>query len=233
MPDFCQANDNYGELPSMGRAYCAPVAASNVLFFLSRSGFQNLIAEDTPEGQYKLIKLLGSKDYMKTSDKTGTEPIDLMKGLEKYVVETGYDVLVLWRGWHKGGNYTTGDIATPDWVSKKLEESFKAILHIGWYKHDAEKDLYERKSGHFVSVYGIKLLEDGNYEIKFHDPSIRSGIEPKEENCITAVIDSGKLSKWDKYPERDAIGHYKVSGIKLKEGTDTAIIDGTILFKVF
>ena len=121
-PDFCQCDKRYGSLPKEGKPYCGPTALSNVLVYLDRQGFLNLLLQEDPtaQNQFNLIKLLGSKKYLNTSPKAGTEPIDLMRVLEKYVKEKGYETSIKWKGWTKGGSYTTGAIPDSIWLRDEL-----------------------------------------------------------------------------------------------------------------
>jgi hypothetical protein len=213
-PDFCQEDSRFGALPGNGKAYCGPAAISNILIY------KNIGSE---KDQFQLIKLLGSKEYMNTT-RYGTEPINLIQGLKKYLREKGHDVNINWQGWQFGGHYTTSQI--PD--LNLLKNPNGSILQIGWYKYNSEKDFYERISGHYLTVINYK----NDNAVIVHDPSIRSGIESKDEYCKFTKINSGTLSNWHEYNIREANGYYKIEGIKFKEGADTAIVDGIFSFLI-
>ena len=229
MPDFCQGDKRYGKLPDDGSSYCGPVALSNILIYLDRTNCPDLIPGEklSKRDQFTLIKLLGSKKYIQTSPKTGTEPLALMRGLIKYASNKGYKISIKWKGWHDGRNYSTGEIPDQNWIAGEIKDFSNAILHIGWYKYDVKKDFYKRIGGHYVSV--VRIKDD---KIIIHDPSIRSGIGPKDEYCRFVPIKSGTLSKWHKYKARPAKGYSKIEGLKIKEGADVAIVDGAIVFSL-
>lgn len=229
IPDFCQGDKRYGNLPYKGEPYCGPTAVSNILVYLDKRDFLNLLPAENPDGfaQFNLIRLLGTEKYMNTMLKTGTEPIDLMYGLEKFVNEQGYKIKIKWRGSHYGGNYSIGEIPDIEWLHKELKENNFAILHIGWYTHNPQKDFYRRIGGHYVTVVGSK--GDG---LIIHDPAVRSGTIPKDEYCTFKKLKSGILSSWQSYKERPAIGYSKLEGIKVRKDADAAIVDGVVVFKL-
>ena len=230
VPDFCQGDTRYGALPNKGESYCGPAAVSNVLVYLDKTSYPKLVKEDSNslETQFELIKQLGSKEYMDTTGK-GTEPINLMRGLTKYIQQKGYIPSVEWRGWTTGDEFTVGQIPTTEWIKQKLSLAYNVVLQVGWYKYDPKRDFYKRISGHYVTL----VKHEGANEFVFHDPSIRSGIKPHSEHCSFIPISSGTLSMWDKYAERSASRYLKVDGIKLKEGTNAAVVDGAVAFRVY
>lgn len=234
IPDFCQGDKRYGILPEQGKPYCGPTAVSNLLIYLDKNGFVKILETDRPDNQdqFKLIQLLGSAKYMNTKINSGTEPLDLMKGLEKYIREKEYDISIKWKGWTNGSRYFIGKIPDKDWIINETVQRSNLVLHLGWYKFDPDKNFYKRIGGHFVTVAGIKGT-DGWQKLIIHDPAIRSGIKPKNEFCDLVPLDSGTLSEWDKYSPRSAKGYLKLEGIKIKEDADLAIIDGALAFKLF
>lgn len=235
MPDFCQSDKRFGEIPGNGKTYCGPTAVSNILMYLDKNGFNNLVenTSDIYKDQVNLIKLLGSQNYMKTDIKNGTEPYELMKGLEKYIQDKRYDIKINYRGWMHGGEFIIDRHPSPQWIVNEIKNSSNAILHIGWYKYDKEKDYYKRVSGHFVTIKNFTGKDtDQDLKIYIHDPALRSGINSSSEECKLVLINSGKLSSWENYHERPAKGYYKLDGIKIKENADFGIIDGIISFKI-
>lgn len=221
IPDFCQAK--------VGNVYCGPTSVSNILIYLDKNNFQNLLPIKNPSSkdELSLIKLLGSDNYMKTSLETGTEPFDLMKGLEKYVTEHSYNISLSWKGWSEGGDYSMGPAPDPTWIKCALDNGSNSVLQIGWYKFDKKKNFYKRIGGHYVTVVGFK-----GDKVIIHDPSVRSGDIPKDELCTFLPIKDGTLSSWQSYKKRDAKGFYKIDGLKLKEGANCAIVDGAVVFKI-
>jgi len=165
---------------------------------------------------------------MDTKFNKGTEPFELIKGLEKYVIEHGYKISIKWNGWHDGGNYSSGEIPTVQWMKDQIKSNHNIIFHLGWYKYDPLKNVYKRTGGHYVTVVAVK-----DDLIVIHDPAIRSGVNPKDENCRLVLLKSGAISEWKNYSERSAKGYLKLDGIKLREGSGCAIVDGVIAFKIY
>ena len=234
LPDFCQENPNY-VLPGRGKPYCGPTAASNILIYLDKTTSPNILDSNSSsdKDQFELIKLLGSEKYMNTMLDGGTEPVDLMRGLETYVKERGYEIKILWKGWQDGDKYFINSIPGIKWIQENIKDSSNVILQIGWYKYDKEKDYYKRIGGHYVTVAGINNCDEKEIcSLIIHDSSVRSGIKPKDEICSLDYIGSGTLSKWEEYKERSAIGYHKLNGIKVREGSDFGIVDGVVVFKV-
>ena len=234
-PDFCQCDRSYGTLPREGKPYCGPTALSNVLVYLDRNGFSNLLTEENPssQDQFNLIKLLGSKKYADTSLTEGTEPANLMRGLEKYVKEMGYDISIKWKGWTDGEIYTVGRVPDPIWLKDELAQFSYAILQVGWYKYDPKQNFYKRIGGHYVSIVDFVNDKKGLPRFIIHDPSIRSGIKEKDEYCKLIPLAKGMLSEWHKYKARSGEGYSIIDGIKVKEEADVGVVDGAFVFKLF
>jgi hypothetical protein len=72
IPDFTQTNVK-GSSSGKGQQYCAPVAVSNSIIWLSHNGNEQL----------NLIHKLASKPYMNTSLKNGTGTTGVLRGVEK------------------------------------------------------------------------------------------------------------------------------------------------------
>lgn len=234
MPDFCQRDKRFGKLPADGRSYCGPTAISNALLWLANNGHPNLVDRTTApmQTQFDLIKLLGSARFMKTDKDKGTSPQRIMKGLDKYVNDRGYQAKIEWKSWRKGGKYSTGKIPSRGFLAGAVRGRSNLVLNVGWYTHDNQTDTYTRIGGHYVTMVGYQKLPESKLSIIIHDPSPRSGLDTKHETCQLVPILKGTLAKWQKYEKRSAKGYLIMEGIKVKKGAQLGIIDGAIKFSV-
>ncbi|MBI3589814.1 MAG: C39 family peptidase [Candidatus Melainabacteria bacterium] len=212
MPDFCQADTRYGEFPKDGKHhYCAPTAVSNILVYLDTNGFPNMLAPDVPNNydQFKLIKLLGSDKYMKSAH--GTKTSNLMSGLEKYVKERGYKISIQYKNLKHVGKYLVIDkTLKPSWIKNKLDENYECVLGVNFYSRKKK----ERIGGHYVTV--VDFQDNDPLKILVHDPSSRSGIEPKTE-------------LWQFIPTKKGLWQIKMSNDKKNR---IVILNDVIAFKV-
>lgn len=175
-PDAAQRDPNRRYIKG-GKGYCGPCAASNALMWLGATGYEQLIpnAQNQQTAQYKLVTLLASPRYMKTAEKNSTSPERLMKGIKEYVEDCGYEIKKLETINFKPGEVEEGDcIGEPaDSFKEGLKPNSAAIIHIGWYKYDSEKDQYTRFNGHYVTVVGSGKNRQGktdNSIVIVHDP---------------------------------------------------------------
>ncbi len=177
-PDMGQY-DGIGYLPLKGQGYCAPVAVSNSLMWLSESGLPDLAPStgDRKMTQLRLASLLGEARYMKTDPDLGTSPTMVMIGLGKYLVDQRYpEAEVKYQGWRKHPEFFTTHQTTPslDWIKEQLVGSGAVWLNIGWYNYDSQTSTYNRNGGHWLTVvgYGQDREGDPNPEMLIvHDPA--------------------------------------------------------------
>lgn len=175
-PDATQRDPN-GRYAGDGKSYCGPCAASNALMWLGATGYERLVpnAQNQQTAQYKLVTLLASPRYMKTAEKNSTSPERLMKGIKEYVEDCGYKTKKLETINFKPSEVEKGGcIGEPaDSFKKGLKPNSAAIIHIGWYKYDTEKDQYTRFNGHYVTVVGFgknRQEQPDNSIVIVHDP---------------------------------------------------------------
>ena len=108
--------------------------------------------------QAQLANLLGMRDYMNTSLKTGTSPAELMEGVAKFLKDRGFLYGSLkYQGWRPHAKaFFTGVLAPHiDWIKKGLIGNSAVWLNVGFYKEDKEKDTYLRRNGHWGHSGGI------------------------------------------------------------------------------
>ena len=222
--DFCQENDS---LPYSGLSYCGPVSVSNILVHLQKNGFPNMI-DKTESGdidQLGLVKTLGSRDYMSTSN-IGTTPVDMMAGLAKYVGERNYDVITLWRG-ENGGKYTIkSEQPDPDWLKSQARNESYLVLSVGFYK-ELYSSVFEKTGEHYIAVVGFQ----NDNEILIHDPSPLSGKEPKTETFKLLPMRDETLRTWcyKGLNFKSANGYWELSGTKTKS-YDLLLAEGAASF---
>lgn len=231
MSNINQMDGRNNVLDKRGKAWCGPVSVSNVLIYLARRHFQMLIL---PMGslsklasQVKLVETLAK--YMKTNSRYGTDPIDMMEGLEKYVRERGYKTKIKWKGRFDGGSFHQGNKPDVDWIMRGAISTSNTILNIGGYKYNSKKFEYKRGEGHYLTVAGFKA---NNSELIVHDTAI--GGSKGKNVCALSEIERGKFAKqYDDCLTRYAAGFFKISGIHIPNDAEIAIVDGALVFNVF
>jgi len=228
MPDYCQLDRR---LPDEGLQYCGPTAISNALVWLGKNGYPALLPDedDLYQAQFKVIKTLGSETYMKTAINAGTDPLDVMSGLDKYIRDCGYEPIIEWKGYREGGKYAAGQIPYPEWLEKGMAGDSNIVLEIGWYNYCARCDSFDRTGGHYVTLVGISM-KNKFPRIIIHNPSLGGGQTPKPQICRLVPIKHGTLSAWGNYPDRSAKGFCKLEGITLPDDSRYAIVEGAIKF---
>ncbi|MES9851035.1 MAG: hypothetical protein ABW170_04300 [Candidatus Thiodiazotropha sp. L084R] len=158
IPDFTQTDVK--EINSgNGQQYCAPVAVSNSIAWMS----------GTENKQLRLITRLASTNYMNTSLRNGTGTSGVLRGVDKISRELfgGFKTLI-YQGWRKHPkSYSSGKIV-PDISKLKSAVTRKsaAWLNIGWYKYNKQSNEYRRYGGHWVTLVGD--LDD---QLILHDPA--------------------------------------------------------------
>ena len=242
MPSLCQLDSRSMILKEKGRAWCGPVAVSNTLVHLAKVYYQTLLPPQGDlseiEAQVALVEKLA--DCMNL-DESGATPIDVMSGLEKYVVDRGYKIKIEFKGWRDGSIYKkVEDKPNIDWTMQGVIGTSNAILNIGWYETNLEKSEYKRHNGHFVSEAGFLKSPKENFLI-IHDPSPISESIPKVINF--SQISNGVFLSWkddeknESYPNIDATNYLEVNGINIPSRIgdaqiSKAVLDGAFVFDV-
>lgn len=223
MPDFTQVQEGVG-LPRDGRNYCGPAAASNVLMWLSHNGYPAL-----GRNQLKMVRELGGPTYFKTSPEKGTGTSQILRGLNTYLLDHGYQAKALYyHGWRWAPKaYRRG-------VERlKLSELYQGLrgkglilLNIGWYTQQG--DDYLRSGGHWVTLAGHV-----GHDLIVFDPAPRNGQLKRAHRVKLKVLRKGQLLGNYKGLPRSAQGHYAIhSGLKLNSRADEGILDGAIFIQM-
>lgn len=228
MPDFCQGDERFGALPGHGSELCAPAALSNTFFWLNGHGFPKVIGKQTPSqaDQANLIRKLCSADFMKTDEKIGTPPKNVIGGMQHYLNNAGYGCHVEQMGW-RSSVHRIGKIPDEKWLLKSCMGKSNVLINVGWYK--SHEKSYARQDGHWVTLVGFKQ-EQGRHTLYIHDPGNRSGIDKKTEACPLIPLPKHHLLSLQNNESINADGYFELRGIHLKKGTDLAIIDGAVAF---
>lgn len=239
-PDLLQT-DKEADLPGRGTQYCLPVSVSNSFAWLAKNGFENLLEKGIgrKKAQIKAAYMLGSSDYMNTSLRNGTGTKGCLIGVDKYIKQKGYEHKRLeYQGWrYHPKKYMTG-IKTPQlkWIKEGIIGKSAVWLNIGWYKYNKSSDEYNRIGGHWVTLVGYGVDENGKKNeniLIIHDPSPRAGRSFANEYVKIKKITSGTLTgrKWG-LPQ-DASGYYIFEdGMHVKSIADLGIMDGAVVLKM-
>ena len=222
MPDLCQTDEAFRSLPYEGRYSCCPTAVANVLVAMDQRGYDRLVDGDveSKDTQRSLLERLSAKPYLHTNQH-GIGPLGAMTGLERFVHQRGYTAELEWRGWRRGGQFTTGRFVDPTWLREGVEGESNVVLNLGWYRYDPEQDLYSRVGGHYMTLVGYRQ-EGDQFRYLIHDPAPRSGPGKVTHEARLVPIPSGRLAPWKSYGQRDAAGHFLVEGIVVRSTADAA-----------
>lgn len=166
--------------------YCAPCAVANLIGAFQCTG-EFGVASDL-SGQ-ELAMLLGSKEYMQTRERNGTNRYRLVNGFSRFV------------GQKAKASFTVQYIGVRDYAKKELDDSIRArvtatvgvptlkalkrelvsksgvIILFGSYKpNEKNAGRLERVGGHYVAVVGYGVNSAGNEDstsILLHDSNDR------------------------------------------------------------
>jgi len=219
IPDFTQSRIT-GWQHGHGSEYCAPVAVSNSLAWMTNSRAD----------QADLVKLLASSRYMDTDVRKGTATSDFLRGVDAIAMDMfgGYSSLE-YQGWKKHpAHYSTGT-QVPDihWITEGIGKDSAVWLNVGWYQYNRHKNTYYRVGGHWVTLVGY----DSSLLI-IHDPAPRAGHSFANEYVRTSMIRSGTLAGNIPGLPRSARGYLLLGeGMHVKKVADVGIIDGAVRFR--
>ncbi|MEB2310868.1 MAG: hypothetical protein OZ921_02370 [Sorangiineae bacterium] len=237
-PDLTQTDAALG-LPGNGNSYCGPVAVSNSLMWLAANGYPLLAPDgETPrEQQVELVRLISSQKYMATGPRSGTGPMGLMHGLDRYVRRAGYVVTRLeYEGWRQHPYEFTRHEPHPnlEWIASGLGPRGAAFVHVGWYAPSPHAEAYRRKGGHWLSVVAAGKDEAGSDApdvLVLHDPAPYQDGGPKSVFARARRIEGGWML--DGKAAFPAKGYYELTGgMALKEAGEVAIIDGAVVLEL-
>ncbi len=219
IPDFTQSRIT-GWQHGYGSEYCAPVAVSNSLTWMTDFSIE----------QAELVKLLASGSYMNTNVWKGTRTTDLLTGVHAIAMDLfgGYKRLE-YQGWKTHPiEYSTGT-TVPDihWITDGISKDSAVWLNVGWYQYDRQNNVYHRVGGHWVTLVGY----DSSVLI-IHDPAPRAGLSFANEYVHTSRIESGTLAGRLPGLPRPARGYLLMGkGMHIKNIADVAIVDGAVRFR--
>jgi hypothetical protein len=228
-PDFMQT-DREGGFANSGSQFCAPVAVSNSLMYLAANGYEDLRPEGSAKrAQIALIRTLSSNEYMNTSPTRGTDPDQVLSGIETYVNDAGYSIAELsFEGWRPvPDEYAYSELPDLDDIRTAIVDEQSAVwLNVGWYTYNENTGDYTRSGGHWVTVVGY--VDD---DLLIHDPQPAAGSAPRTQRVSFDEIVEGQLT--GRYPNlpRDAAGYYELGG-EMVSGKKTCILDGVVFLKL-
>jgi hypothetical protein len=219
IPDFTQSRIT-GSQHGHGSEYCAPVAVSNSLMWMT-----NFSGE-----QADLVKLLASGRYMNTDIWKGTTTSNLLRGVDAIARDLfgGYRSLE-YQGWKNHPVQFSTGTKVPDiyWITDGIGKDSTVWLNVGWYQYDWQNDIYHRVGGHWVTLVGY---DTGLLII--HDPAPRAGRSFANEYVYTSMLGSGILAGRLSGLPRQARGYLLLGkGMHLKDIADLAIVDGAVRFR--
>ena len=229
IPDFLQTDREAG-FANAGSQYCAPTAVSNSLMWLGANGYDDLRPEGSEKrAQTEMIRALSGKRFMKTSPAIGTDPAQLLHGVEGYVTAAGYSIAELsYEGWRPvPSDYDAGEFPVLDDIRNAIADDQSAVwLNVGWYTYDEESGHYARTGGHWVTVVGF----DGD-DLLIHDPAPSAGKGFRTQQISLEEIAEGQLTGRQENLPRDAAGYYEVGG-EMATGGKTCILDGVVFLRL-
>ena len=171
VPDFWQYEPR-GGFANGGRDYCCPVAASNYLLYFAQHGYPNLLPNSTQplspfQAQIGMINQLASHDYFGTDPREGTGPGAVLRGVRRYVEESGYQCRRLeYEGWRPVGSAQQAAVRARlpqhDWLLAALDDPDGAVwLNVGWYEPGNAPGEWKRVGGHWLTLAGWKEETQG------------------------------------------------------------------------
>jgi len=221
-PDLSQT-DPAGAFEGDGSNYCAPVAISNSLMYLSRHGFPDLASQETStkDAQIEVVHYLASPDYLKTDANSGTNPAKILIGLTAYLADCGYGEATLeYEGWREVSERFDQGAERPDldWLRAGIDNPTGAVwLNVGWYKYNSDTDEYYRVGGHWVTLVGHGVDADGEEDpaaFVIHNPLSKNGNRVSHDIIYAEQITSGTLTATGqnrlKGLPRSAKGYYEI-----------------------
>ncbi len=240
IPDHTQTDPSHGGLPGGGKAFCGPVAISNVLMWLADNGFERLAPNsgDRKADQINMIRILGDREYMKTNLKSGTGTKGMVRGVTKYMKERGLSYKRLeYQGWrtHPRSAETGQKRPRPAWLQKGVRGLGGTFLNLGWYTYKAGTDTYYRIGGHWVTLvgYGHDGKKPNDQYLIVHDPGTKDGKKFHNSYVRYKALSSGTLDGKKKGLPRPAAGYYALPGeLKIHRKADFAILDGALVLEM-
>ena len=227
IPDFCQTDPIFQDLPDGGANMCGPTAFANILFAMEKLGASGLVpeGESTETQARKLLEEL-TANYLKLTSH-GIGPAGVAEGVYRFLNDRGYPCRVEWRGWRRAGQFRSEEPLSIPWICQSVVGNSWAILNVGWYRYEAQADRYRRFGGHWVTLVGFRTEPDGPV-LLVHDPARRSGPGKVTHEVRLSPLQSGTLAPWPGYPAQPGKGMFRLEGLVLNPHADCALLDGVI-----
>lgn len=206
-----------------GSFYCAPVAVSNSLVWLSKNNLIPLKLTDRFD-QYNLVKKLAKDKYFRTDTHKGTGVNSLTKGLDKYLNSIGVkNYKISHSGWRVcKDKYNNDNQLDIKWINENISGNQVQWLNIGWYRENNGK-MY-RFGGHWLTV--VDYYKRKCYVL---DPAPRNGIKKKTHLLTIGLSPEYKLRGKTKGLPSTSKGMLKIEkGFNFKDGTDLCLIDSSV-----
>ena len=238
VPDLTQTDPELN-LPGGGNSSCGPVAVSNSLMWLAGNGCPGLLpaGNDLKAQQLEMVRRLSSRRYMSTSPIGGTGAPGILNGIARYLAHAGCKYTSLkyqgWRGHPK--RFSTG-VRTPrlEWIRAAIKEGGAAWINAGWYRRTRHHDAYRRRGGHWMTVVGVGVDEQGRDDpsvLIVHDPAPYAGPGLANEFIRIKVIETGWLL--DGKLSLPATGYYQLTGgMHVKREGELAIMDAAVVLRI-
>ena len=130
--------------------------------------------------------------------------------------------------------YFTGQrVPSLEFIKRGALGRAAAWVNLGWYKYDPFKKVYRRFRGHWVTLVGFGVDQNGvksKDTIIVHDPAARNGRKMATNYVKLAKLKSGTILGSSGNRKIRAKGFYAIkSGLVINKKADYGIIDGVIL----
>jgi hypothetical protein len=225
VPDLLMT-DKTLELPDGGGYFCGPVSVANSLIYLKNNGFKKLLPDyqgDTMKIYSDLICQLGEDKYMKTISNKITPQGYMLRGLKKYVKDSGYDFEKI--EYKELGKNPNNDI---DLLKNRISNGYETMIFL-WITKEIEPNVIKIIAGHWVSLVGYGKDEKGKVDsdiLIIHDPG--SGFNYEANDFVQL-----KLRNTDfKADKQNFKNHYELMNFDCTNGADNIFLSGIISFKL-
>jgi C1A family cysteine protease len=183
MPDFDQKQDMWQNppVPAGAWSYCGPVSVANSLWWFDSKNEPSPVPPPTINDHYGLVTnfsnpwddhnasnvmpLVNNLSWLMDTDgiqsgivHSGTDVMDMQKGIRDYLNATGY-----------AAAYNETTVLRPDfpWIEGEVERCEDVVLLLGFWQHEYGSDYWWRVGGHYVTVAGVN---SGGLQLGISDP---------------------------------------------------------------
>jgi hypothetical protein len=225
VPDLSMT-DKALELPDGGGYFCGPVSIASSLIYLKKNGFEKLLPDyqgDTMRIYRDLICQLSEDKYMRTIPNKITPPGYMIRGLKKYVKDSGYDFdKIEYKEFGKDENY---DI---DLLKNRISNGYESIIFL-WITKEIEPNVMKIIAGHWVSLVGYGKDEKGNTNsdiLIIQDPG--SGFIYNANDCVELKLCDSDF----KADKQNFKNHYELMDFDCTNGADKIFLSGLLSFRL-